>query len=203
MGGALRLGITGGIGSGKSSLVAAFAGLGAAVIDTDAIARELTAAGGEAITALQESFGAAFIGPDGALDRAAMRARVFASPEARRRLEAVLHPLIGARSLARAQAAGAPLVVFDVPLLTEAAAFRQALQLDRILVVDCTLAQQRARVRGRGGLADHELDAILASQASRSQRLALADDVVVNGGTAQDLAGHARTLWQGYGLPPV
>jgi len=191
---ALTIALTGGIGSGKSTLGRMLVEQGAALIDTDAIAHELTAAGGAAIGALRAEFGDEAIGPDGALDRCAVRARVFADPRSRQRLEALLHPMIWQRAgqLAGALAATAAYLVFDVPLLTESAT--RAQDFDRVLVVDCPVALQVARVVRRGSLDRAEVEAIVAAQASREQRLALADDVVFNGETLESLAQRALRL---------
>jgi dephospho-CoA kinase len=192
--------VTGGIGSGKSTVIGVLATLGATVIDTDAIAHALTAAGGGAIADIGVAFGAPFIGPDGALDRQRMRALVFADPHARRRLEALLHPRILARCLqmARAADAHAPLVVFDVPLLVEATAVRKGLQLDRTLVVDCPPDRQLAHALARGGMSARDIESVISAQAPRAARLALADDVIVNAATRADLERHVRQLWSHY-----
>ncbi len=194
-----RLGVTGGIGSGKSTVIGLLAALGAAVVDTDAIAHALTAAGGSAMAAIQAAFGPAVLAPDGALDRQRMRARVFADPSARRRLEALMHPRILAESLRQAQAAGAaPLLVFDVPLLVEATEVRAGLALDRILVVDCPPERQLAHALARGGMTATEIRSIIAAQAPRAARLDLADDVIVNAATREDLAMRVLHLWSRY-----
>jgi len=174
------VGLTGGIGSGKSAAAEHFARLGAAVVDTDAIAHELTRAGGAAIPAIRAQFGDAVIAPDGAMDRAKMRALVFADPQAKKRLEALLHPMIRAEAERRIAAARAPYVVLVVPLLVESGNYRSRVQ--RVLVVDCPEALQIARVVARSGLAPAEVEAIIRSQASREARLAAADDVIDNSG---------------------
>ncbi len=176
----LSIGLTGGIGSGKSFVADLFAGHGASIIDTDLIAHQLTAPGGRAMPAIRDSFGADFVTADGALDRAAMRARVFADPGARRQLEAILHPMIGADTEAAAQAAGGDYLIFVVPLLVESG--RWAERVDRVLVVDCPEALQVERVMQRSQLPEAQVEAIMASQATREQRLAIADDVIVNDG---------------------
>jgi dephospho-CoA kinase len=191
----LRVGLTGGIASGKSALADRLASLGAALVDTDAIAHALTAPGGAAIEPLRAAFGAAAIGDDGALDRVAMRARVFGDDEARRRLEAILHPLIRAHAdLAVAQALqdGAPYTVIAVPLLVESGGWRD--RCDRVLVVDCTEALQIARACRRPGMDEALARAVLARQATRAQRLEAADDVVFNEGSLEELAVHAQRL---------
>lgn len=195
--GRLRAGLTGGIGSGKSTVAAALARRGALIVDTDLIARQLTAPGGAALPAIAAAFGVAMIDPAGALDRARMRAEVFSDPAARLRLEAILHPLIGQE--AQTQAAGAQPgqpVVFDVPLLTESAHWRQ--RVDRVLVVDCDETLQVRRVTQRSGWAEAEVLRVIAQQASRSARRAIADAVVVNdeGLNLADLDAHIGQLWQ-------
>ena len=179
-----RIGLTGGIGSGKSTVASMLARLGAAVIDADAISRSVTAPGGRAIAPIAEQFGAAMIGADGAMDRQAMRERVFSDPAARQQLEAIIHPLVGTITREQTEAAiaqGASCLVFDVPLLVESGQ-RWRRQVDRVWVVDCDTATQRERVIARSGLAAEEIDRIIAQQASRAQRLACADGVVFNQG---------------------
>ncbi len=179
-----RIGLTGGIGSGKSTVAAMLADLGAAVIDADALSRSLTAAGGRAIDAIRTRFGPEMVGADGAMDRQAMRQRVFSDPQARQQLEAILHPLVGQLSREQAQAAvqaGHRCLVHDVPLLVESGA-RWRSQVDRVLVVDCDNATQRERVVARSGLTGPEVERIIAQQATRLQRLACADLVIFNQG---------------------
>ncbi|MEK8031979.1 dephospho-CoA kinase [Ideonella sp. DXS29W] len=175
----MRIGLTGGIGSGKSTVAAALARRGALIVDTDLIARQLTAPQGAALPAIAEAFGSAMIGADGALDRARMRTEVFAQPAARQRLESILHPLIGQTALAQAGIAnpGQP-VVFDVPLLTESVHWRQ--RVDRVLLVDCDERLQLARVMRRSGWTEAEVLRVMAQQASRQARRAIADAVIVN-----------------------
>jgi len=201
-----RLGVTGGIGSGKSTVIGMLAGFGAAVVDTDAIAHELTGAGGGAMPAIVAAFGSAMAAADGGLDRPRMRAAVFADAAARRRLEDLLHPRILERALdlARARAATAPLVVFDVPLLVEAQRFRQELALDRVLVIDCPPERQIAHAVARGGMDAATVAAVIAAQAGRADRLALADDVLVNAGSRPALAARVARLWSRYcpAVPP-
>jgi len=193
----LRVGLTGGIGSGKSTVAAALARRGACIVDTDAIARALTAPGGAALPAIAAEFGAQMLDATGALDRARMRAEVFAEPQARRRLEAILHPLIGQQAQAQAAAAGADRpVVFDVPLLTESKHWRE--RVDRLLVVDCDEALQLQRVMQRSGWAEPEVRRVIAQQAPRSARRAIADAVISNG-EGVDLAAldaMVGALWQ-------
>lgn len=176
----LIIGLTGGIGSGKSTVADAFVVAGATLVNTDAIAHALTAPGGEAMPALQACFGPGIVTPEGALDRTAMRERVFADAAARAQLEAVLHPLIRAQALAACAAATGPYVLLAVPLLVETGAYRE--QCDRILVVDCPESLQVQRVMARNGLAAQQVEAIMAAQASRGARLAAADDVLLNDG---------------------
>ena len=178
------LGLTGGIGSGKSTVAGLLAAHHqASVIDADAISRNTTSAGGSALPAIAAAFGAEMIGADGALDRAAMRERVYQDAEARHRLEAIIHPLVAQETDRQAQqalASGAPLLVFDVPLLVEAGA-RWRARVDQVMVVDCDAQTQLARVMQRNGLPREQVEAIIAAQASRCQRLSCADTVVFNG----------------------
>jgi dephospho-CoA kinase len=188
--------LTGGIGSGKSTVSDAFAALGVPVIDTDVIARELTAPGGAALNEVREAFGESVMNPDGTLDRAALRQRVFSDVDARRRLESILHPLI--RQGVEQALAGlhSPYALIVVPLLVETGAYRDLLQ--RILVVDCPEAAQIERVMARSGLAREDVAAILAAQATRAERLAIADDVIANTATPEDLRAMVATLHQRY-----
>jgi dephospho-CoA kinase len=199
---ALRVGLTGGIGSGKSTVLAMLAELGAAVIDADAISRGTTAAGGGAIAAVAQRFGADFITPEGALDRERMRAHVYADPQARKELEDIIHPLVGqesARQVEAALAAEARCIVFDIPLLVESGRWRQ--QLDRVLVVDCSPEAQVARVVQRSGLATEAVRAIMDAQATREQRLAAADIVICNEGLSMEqLAVQVKEVARGLGL---
>ncbi len=188
---ALIVGLTGGIGSGKSAAAARFAAQGAAIVDTDVIAHALTAAGGAGIALIRAAFGADVLTPEGALDRVAMRRIVFADPAARQRLEAILHPLIRAESAVRCRRAGAdfPYTVLVVPLLVESGNYDD--RVDRVCVVDCPEETQLARVMARSGLTREEAQAILATQASRTARRAAADDVIDNAG---DLAALERQV---------
>lgn len=174
------VGLTGGIGSGKSTVADAFVALGAGLVDTDVIARELTLADGKAMPALIAEFGPDIVAKDGAMDRSAVRQRVFADPSARERLEGILHPLIRQISAERCVAATAPYVVLAVPLLVESGDYHQ--RCDRIVVVDCPETVQIERVMARNGLSIDEVRAIMAAQATRQQRLAAANDIVVNDG---------------------
>ena len=174
-----RLGLTGGIGSGKSTVAAWLQQHGAHLVDTDALSRQLTQAGGGAIEALRQAFGDDAIGPDGALDRQAMRELVFRDPEAKRRLEALLHPLIGLEAARQAaQAQPGQMVIFDVPLLVESRAWRT--RVDQVLVIDCSPMRQVARVMQRSGLSAQAVEAIIATQAPRARRLGAADVVIAN-----------------------
>jgi dephospho-CoA kinase len=199
---AVRIGLTGGIGSGKSTVLAMLQALGAAAIDADAISRATTAPGGAAIPAIRAQFGPDFVTADGALDRARMRERAYAHPESRRELEQIIHPLVGeevARQVEAALAAGARCIVFDIPLLVESGRWRQ--QVDRVLVVDCEPETQVERVVARSGLAPDEVRAIIAAQASRSLRLAAADLVICNEGLTLEALGHeVEQAWRSFGL---
>ena len=186
------IGLTGGIGSGKSSAADAFERLGAAIVDTDAIAHELTAPHGAAMPALRAEFGDAYVTPAGALDRARMRALVFGDPVAKARLEGILHPRIRATTLERATAAQAPYVMLVVPLLLEKNAYRELVQ--RVVVVDCSETTQVARVMARSGLTAAEVRAVMAAQLPRAERLARADDVIDNEGDLAGLENQVRTL---------
>ncbi|MBM3368829.1 MAG: dephospho-CoA kinase [Betaproteobacteria bacterium] len=190
------VGLTGGIGSGKSAAADAFEKLGAAVVDTDRIAHELTRAGGAAIVGVRALFGDSAIAPDGTMDRKAVRERVFSDPGARRRLEALLHPMIRAESERQIAAAAAPYVVHVVPLLVESPDHRERVQ--RVLVVDCPEALQIERVRARSGLSTAEVEAIIRSQVPREKRLAAADDVIDNSGAVAALQKKVQTLHQTY-----
>lgn len=190
------VGLTGGIGSGKSAVGNLFAEHGIAVIDTDAIAHELTAPGGAAMPAIGAEFGAGVVGADGALDRAAMRAIVFADPSARKRLEGILHPMIRAESERRLAAATSPYAILMVPLLVESGSYRE--RVDRVAVVDCDVETQIARVMQRNGLARAEVERILAAQASRAERLEAAGDVIDNDGPLADLAPRIARLHASY-----
>ena len=201
---ALRIGLTGGIGSGKSTVAAMLAELGAALIDADAISRATTAAGGAALPAIAREFGPRLIAADGALDRAAMRELVFRDAGARQRLEAIVHPLVSAeteRQARQALDAGHALLVFDVPLLVESLA-RWREKVDRIVVVDCEPDTQIARVMARNQLPRAQIEQILAAQATREQRLAAADAVIHNGTgvTLEALRAQVRELVHAFGI---
>jgi dephospho-CoA kinase len=181
----MRVGLTGGIGSGKSTVAGFLREAGAALVDTDAISRALTLAGGAAMPAIAQHFGADFVAADGALDRDRMRELAFSDAGAKRRLEAILHPLITAEALAQADAAEAarsPLVVFDVPLLVESSRWRP--RVARVLVVDCSTETQIERVLQRPGWTRERVDGALAAQTTRQARRAAADVVLLNDGIA-------------------
>jgi dephospho-CoA kinase len=180
---ALRVGLTGGIGSGKSTVLSMLVEFGASAIDADAISRATTSAGGAAIARIAQQFGPEFITAEGALDRVKMRERAYAQTGARRELEQIIHPLVGeeiAQQVDAALVAGARCIVFDIPLLVESGRWRR--QVDRVLVVDCEPETQVGRVTARSGLAPHEVRAIIAAQAPRALRLAAADLVICNEG---------------------
>jgi dephospho-CoA kinase len=183
-----RIGLTGGIGSGKSTVAGFLARRGAVIIDADAISRSLTAPGGRAMAAIAHTFGEAMLGPDGAMNRQAMRERIFQDPHAKHQLEHIIHPLVSQITAEQAQAAvqsGHRVLVFDVPLLVESGE-RWRKQVDRVIVVDCDTETQKQRVMARSGLSAEEVERIVAQQASRAQRLACADLVVVNQGLSFD-----------------
>ena len=190
------VGLTGGIGSGKSAVAGLFARRGVAVIDTDEIAHELTRPEGEAIEAIRAAFGAGLIGADGALDRDGMRKLVFANAAARKKLERILHPLIRKESALRRARAKSPYAILVVPLLVEGGVDRS--RYARVLVVDCTEVQQVERAMRRSGLPETEVRAILAAQATREQRLARADDVIDNSGTPEALERQVSHLNEKY-----
>jgi dephospho-CoA kinase len=193
----LRVGLTGGIGSGKSTVATMLAQLGAVVIDTDAISRALTAPGGAALPAIAARFGVEAIAADGALDRAWMRQRVFADAAARQQLEGILHPMIGAEVQRRSEAAGAAPRVYDVPLLAESLHWRARVQ--RVLVVDCSEETQVQRVMQRSQWGEETVRRVIAQQAPRAKRRAIADAVIFNEGLGLDaLAAQVQTLWRGW-----
>ncbi len=191
-----KLGLTGGIGSGKSTVAQMLQERGAAVIDADAISRATTAAGGSALAEIERQFGPEFIGPDGGLDRARMRDLVFRQPEARQQLEAIIHPLVAQETQRQSEVAlaqGQRWLVYDVPLLAESRRWQG--QVDKVLVVDCSAQTQVARVMARSGLSAEEVQRIIAAQTSREKRLAIADWVIVNDGlTLDDLRAQVQAL---------
>lgn len=193
----LRIGLTGGIASGKSTAAERFSQLGVAVIDADAASRAVVAPGTPGLAALTQRFGTALVLADGNLDRAALRALIFADAAARREVNAVLHPLIRERMEREAAAAAGPYVVLMIPLLVESGDARA--RVDRVLLVDIDERVQRERLLARDGITRAQADAILAAQAGRAARLALADDVIRNEGTVEELrrqvdVQHARYL---------
>jgi len=194
----MRVGLTGGIGSGKSTVAGFLREAGAAIVDTDAISRSLTLAGGMAMPDIAREFGDDFVAADGSLDRDRMRALAFSDPAAKRRLETILHPLITAEALAQADAATAPLVVFDVPLLVESGRWRARVR--RVLVVDCERQTQVERVLQRPGWTAERVEGVLAAQASRAARRAAADAVIFNDGLSlQSLRREVLSLAQAWG----
>jgi len=199
---ALRIGLTGGIGSGKSTVLLMLAQQGASVIDADAISRSTTAAGGSAIAAIAQRFGADFVTAEGALDRERMRSAAYSDPQARRDLEAIVHPLVGAESARQVHAAlqaGSRCIVFDIPLLVESGRWRQ--QVDRVLVVDCPAATQVERVVARSALTPAQVEAVIAAQAPRALRLAAADIVIYNEGLSlEQLRAQVEQVARGFGL---
>jgi dephospho-CoA kinase len=193
----LRIGLTGGIGSGKSTVGKRLVALGATLIDTDLIARQLTLPGGAAIAAIRSAFGADLIAADGGLDRQRMRAAAFGDANLRTRLEAILHPLIGTEveHQSTAIAASVPAIVFDVPLLVESGRWRA--RVDRVWVVDCDEAVQVERVAARPGWSESAARSVIAQQASRSARRAVADAVIRNDGRSlAELDEQVRRLWE-------
>ena len=199
---AFRLGLTGGIGSGKSTVAGMLATLGAVVLDADAESRRATAAGGVAIAPITTVFGHQFINAQGALDRDAMRAKVFDEPSARKRLEEIIHPLVQSainRLAEQAAASGARCVVYDIPLLVESG--KWPARLDAVLVVDCEVTTQISRVASRNGLPEDAVRGIIQVQASRPTRLAAADMVIFNDGKSLDeLRAEVTSMAQRFGL---
>ena len=193
----LRIGLTGGIGSGKSTVAALLVRHGATLIDTDAIARQLAAPGGAAIAALAAAFGPEFIDSTGALDRDRMRQLAFAQPEAKRRLEGILHPLIGIETERQAIEASTEVLVFDVPLLAESSHWRD--RVGRVVVVDCETSTQMRRVMQRSGLSAAAVQAIIEQQAPRAKRRACADAVIHNDTISlETLSAQVDALWQAW-----
>ena len=196
----MRIGLTGGIGSGKSTAARMLATLGAAIVDADAIAHRLTAAGGAAMPALRDAFGQAVLTLDGALDRAAMRELAFGDASARRRLESLLHPLIAAAAQAEATASASAVIVFDIPLLAESSRWRE--RVERVLVIDCSEATQIERILQRPGWTRDTAASVISKQAPRALRRAVADAVVFNDTAGTDVLRQAlATLWKHWQLP--
>lgn len=183
----MRLGLTGGIGSGKSTVATLLAKRGASVIDADAISRAATASQGAAMPHIRATFGTGMLTPDGALDREKMRHLIYTDPSAKAALEQIVHPIVGQQTMQQVQAAeqsGTRCIVFDIPLLVETQHWRKSLH--RILVVDCLASTQITRVRARNGLSGTEIQHILSAQAPREERLRAADFVLFNDGITMD-----------------
>lgn len=190
------VGLSGGIGSGKSTVAELFVALGASLVDTDAIAHQLTASNGLAMPSIISTFGPGVVNTEGALDRDIMRRLVFSEPAARIRLESILHPMIRQISADRCTQAPTPYVILAVPLLVEAGSYRE--RCDRIVIVDCPETVQIARVMARNHLSEGEVRAILAAQSSREQRLVIADDVIDNAGELGNLYAKVAELHSKY-----
>lgn len=199
---ALRIGLTGGIGSGKSTVARTLVACGATLVDADAISRAVTAAGGAAVKEIAVQFGGQFVTADGAMDRDRMRQLAFTDTSARRRLESIVHPLVSQETLRQyrqAVSAGSACVVFDVPLLVESGRWRQ--QLDQVLVVDCSETTQVSRVMARNGWPREAVDKVIAGQASRAQRLSAADLCLYNDGLPLEVLDlQVRRLAARFGL---
>jgi dephospho-CoA kinase len=191
----LRIGLTGGIASGKSTVADMFAELGASVIDTDVIAREVVMPGQPALSEIRDAFGDGFIREDGTLDRAALRRLIFSDDTCRSKLEAIVHPRIGQETVRQATEAGGPYQIIVVPLLTNSSLKRF---VDRIVVVDCDEDTQIRRLLGRDTESEAQARSILAAQAKREERLAIADDVIHNDGDLESTAAQVAALHDGY-----
>lgn len=190
------IGLTGGIGSGKSTVADLFAAHGASVIDTDLIAHQLTAPGGIAIEPVRQAFGPAFIAADGSMDRTRMREAVFSAPAAKKQLEAILHPLIRMETERAAADAQGTYPLFVVPLLVESGVWKE--RVTRVLVIDCPEEVQVRRVMQRNALTEQQIRAIMTTQAPRAIRLAAADDVIINDGDPEALSVQVKRLHQQY-----
>jgi dephospho-CoA kinase len=190
------VGLTGGIGSGKSTVADLFAEKGVSVIDTDLIAHQLTASGGLATAPIRSAFGDEFMLPDGAMNRKKMRAAVFADPDAKKKLELILHPLIRAETERAAADAKGAYLLYVVPLLVESGAWKE--RVSRILTVDCPEELQIQRVMQRNGFTEQQVRAIMKTQVSRAARVAAADDVITNDGNTAELQIQVERLHQGY-----
>ncbi|MES2048303.1 MAG: dephospho-CoA kinase, partial [Pseudomonadota bacterium] len=186
------VGLTGGIGSGKTTVANMFAELGAYLVDTDLIAHALTKENGAAITAIANAFGAGFILPSGAMDREKMRQHVFSQPEEKKRLEAILHPLIREKTELAAKESSGLYTIFVVPLLIEFGSWKQ--RVSRVLVIDCSEQTQIQRVMNRNGMTQEQVLAIMQTQASRAQRLNAADDIIVSEGSLDEIKLAVRRL---------
>jgi dephospho-CoA kinase len=192
----LVVGLTGGIGSGKSAAAKRFAQHGIAVIDTDIISRALTAANGAAMPAIKQQFGAEFVRADGALNRDLMREKVFSDPAAKRKLEAILHPMIRAESISRIQQAKSPYVILAVPLLFETDGYKNL--INNTLVIDCAEETQIQRVRARSGMTQEQVRAVIEAQIPRLARLKKADEVINNNGLLDELVQQVDKLHKKY-----
>lgn len=193
------LGLTGGIGSGKSTVAQMLHDLSAQVIDVDAISRQLTAPGGAAMDGIRRAFGADYVGTDGAMLRDRMRERIVGDAAAKQLLQSIVHPLVAQETARQADRAHSPLLVFDIPLLVESAHWRA--RLDHVLVVDCLVATQVERVCARNGLAATAVQGLISLQASREQRLAAADSVLFNEGLSlHELRAQTHRLASAFGL---
>jgi dephospho-CoA kinase len=190
------VGLTGGIGCGKSRAADLFAELGVTVVDTDLISRELTGIGGGAVPAIEQAFGSEYVQADGAMNRAAMRNLVFGDPRAKARLEAILHPMIRASARSLVDQAKTPYAILVVPLLIETGAYREV--VDRVAVVDCDESRQIERVKARSGLSEDEVKAVMATQIDRKQRLEHADDVLNNDSDLNALRSQVERLHERY-----
>lgn len=186
------LGLTGGIGSGKSTVAALFAEHGAGIVDMDDIAHRLTAPGGKAMNVIRREFGDAYVSKDGSLDRARMRELVFQEPSAREKLENILHPMIRQHAWDQAVQLKTDYVIFVIPLLTEQPAWQE--MASRILVVDCPEALQIKRVMARSGMTQQQVESIMATQATRAERKAIADDVILNDNAVENLSAEVGRL---------
>lgn len=192
----LTIGLTGGIGCGKTSATRIFSALGAGIIDTDEIAHRLTEKGAPALVAIADQFGAACLLPDGNLDRAALRKRIFTDPATKEKLEAILHPLIKQQVIAEMAGTHVPYLILVVPLFFETGAYRDL--VSRVLVVDCDENQQVFRTMNRSQLSADEVRAIMANQIPRAKRIELADDLLSNKGESKDLEEQIKRLHQRY-----
>jgi dephospho-CoA kinase len=190
------VGLTGGIGSGKTTVANMFAELGAYLVDTDLIAHALTKENGAAIPAIENTFGSEFILPSGAMNREKMRQHVFSQPNEKKRLEAILHPLIREKTEAAAKESTGIYTIFVVPLLIESGSWKQ--RVSRVLVIDCSEQTQLQRVMKRNGMAQEQVASIMQTQASRAQRLSAADDVILSEGTLDEIKREVRLLHDKY-----
>jgi dephospho-CoA kinase len=193
----LKIGLTGGIGSGKSTVCRLFQALGVAIVDADVIARQLVEPGSQALTLLIDAFGLSILNTDGTLDRAKLRDLIFSDPEKKQRLENIMHPLIYARMASEVQSLRDRYCILAIPLLLET---QKTQIVDRVLVVDCSLEAQLERVANRDKLSREQVLAIIASQIPRQQRLALADDVIDNSTSSTQLAEQVKRLHNSYNL---